>query len=251
MERRMRTVAIIQARLGSTRLPKKVARRLGEQSLLQWVIGRVQGAKSLAQVIVAAPDTPEDRQLANFIPPDVPLVFGSEQDVLSRYLRALELYPADAVVRICADNPYLDSDMLDRLVQEGEKAPDCDYVSYRLASGRPVILSPLGLFGEWCRADALRQAAESPDPADHEHVTRGLYRQPDRFNLRLLDLPAGLERPDLRLTVDCEDDFRHVEEIYTALAPQPITWQRIVTLLDTRPQLSAQMSALNQRYLKI
>jgi len=247
----LKTVGIVQARLGSQRLRGKLARRLGGKSLLEWVVRRVTDCQRLDAVIVAAGNGVAEQRIAELVPADVPIFVGSEHDVLSRYVDALDRYPAESVVRICADNPFIDPVLIDRLVAAAVEHPDCDYISYRSRCGRPVILSSLGVFAEWCRADALREAAScTKDPLDREHVTRYLYSHPDRFNIRLLPAPDSIDREDLRLTVDFEEDWEHAETIYEALGPEELDWQRIVMLLEQQPAMRERMAALNRVHVK-
>lgn len=246
-----RTLGIIQARLGSTRLEGKLARRLGGKSLLEWVVRRVTDCQQLDAVVVAVGDGPRDQQIAELVPRDVPVFVGSEHDVLGRYAAALEAYPAASIVRVCADNPFVDPHLIDRLVTTAGSQPQCDYISYCLQDGRPVILSSVGVFAEWCRADALLVAAqEATQPADREHVTRYLYSHPEQFSVRLLPVPDALDRDDLRLTVDIEEDWEHAETIFEALGPDGLEWQRIAGLLDQQPALRRRMAQLNQAHAK-
>lgn len=246
------TLGIIQARWGSTRLKSKLARRLGGKSLLEWVVRRVTDCERLDQVVVAVGDGPEDERVVELVPHDVPVIRGSERDVLDRFVGALDAHPARAVVRICADNPFLDPVLVDRLVTTAAEHPECDYLSYGSRSGRPMILSTVGLFAEWCRGEALREAARlARDPADREHVTRYLYGHPERFRVRLLPVPAALDRDDLRLTVDIEEDWEHATAILEALGQEDLEWQRIAQLLDHQPDLRQRMAALNRAHAKV
>jgi len=251
MGRMFNTLGIVQARLGSTRLKGKVARRLGGKSLLEWVVRRVTDCQRLDAVIVATGDAPEGYALAELVPSDVPLFVGSESDVLSRFADALGRFPAKAVVRVCADNPFVDPVLIDRLVRTADLHPECDYISYCSHGGRPTILSAVGVYAEWCRADALLQAhRHAAEPADREHVTRYLYSHPELFQVRLIAAPRQLDRDDVRLTVDFEEDWEHAQAIYDALGPEELDWQRIARLLDGQPALRSRMAALNRKYAK-
>ncbi|MHB1037406.1 MAG: cytidylyltransferase domain-containing protein [Pirellulales bacterium] len=248
----LKTLGIVQARIGSTRLKGKMTRKIGGKSLLEWVVRRVTDAQRLSGVIVATGDAPDDRLIARMVPPDVPVFFGSERDVLGRFVAALERYPAQAVVRICADNPFIDPVLLDRLIRSAEEGPASDYVGYCSREGRPVILSPVGVYAEWCSAAALRRAArKATDPADREHVTRYLYNHPETFKVRLIPAPPELDRDDVRLTVDFEEDMEHVQAIFDALGPDDLDWQRIAVLLDHQPALRKRMEAMNREHAKV
>ena len=247
-----RTLGIVQARLGSTRLRAKLARRLGGKSMLEWVVRRVTDAQRLDGVIVAAGDSAENERLAHLVPSDVPVFVGSENDVLGRFVAAADAHGADAVVRVCADNPFIDPALIDRLVTTAEEHPGYDYLSYCSQSGRPVILSSVGVFAEWCSTAALRKAhATATDSLDREHVTRFLYSHPERFRIRLLPVPGALDRDDVRLTVDFEEDWEHAETIYEALGPESLEWQRIAGLLEQQPALRERMAELNRVHAKV
>ncbi|MEZ6069149.1 MAG: NTP transferase domain-containing protein [Pirellulales bacterium] len=247
----MKTIGIVQARLGSTRLRGKLARKLGGRSLLEWVVRRVTDCERLDRVVVAAGDEADGTLLRELVPHDVDVVTGSEHDVLGRFVDVLDRYPADAVVRVCADNPFIDPALIDRMIVSAADSPGCDYISYATSAGRPVILSAVGVYAEWCRADALRRAdAESTDARDREHVTRYLYSHPDVFHLRLLPTPSELDRDDVRLTVDFEEDWHHAHEIVEALGDEALDWQQIASLLDAQPEMRQRMAVLNRQYTK-
>jgi len=246
------TVAIIQARLGSTRLKGKMARRLGGQSMLERVVRRVTDAQLVDEVVVATGDGPEDERIVELVPPDVPVFVGSEHDVLARFAAAASAFNAKAVVRVCADNPFIDPGLIDHLVVTGEKLPVCDYASYRSRDGRPAVLSSLGMFAEWCRAEALHRAnREATTALDREHVTRYLYAHPELFQLRLTPVPKPLDREDFRLTVDYEEDWENAQAIYEALGSEEFDWRRIAGLLDQQPGLLERMAQLNREHVKV
>ena len=120
-------------------------------------------------------------------------------------------------------------------------------MSYCSRDGRPAVLSALGIFAEWCRADALRQAnREATDTLDCQHVTRYLYSHPEKFRVRLISAPSRPDRDDVRLTVDSEEDWEHAETIYEALGPERLEWQSIAALLEEHPALRERMRSLNE-----
>jgi spore coat polysaccharide biosynthesis protein SpsF len=103
------------------------------------------------------------------------------------------------------------------------------------------------VFAEWIAADALRRATrEAMDPCDREHVTRYFYNRPREFHLRWLPAPDGLNRCDLRLTVDVADDWNHACTIHAAIPQQQLDWRHILPLLDRRPDLRQRMADLNR-----
>jgi spore coat polysaccharide biosynthesis protein SpsF len=243
----LKTLGIVQACFRPRRFRCIVNRKLGGQSVLEWVIRRVTDCQQLDGVIVVACDADEHRFVADLVPMDVPLFIGTESDALYRFTRALEEYPAEAVVRVRGDNPFIDPALIDRLVTTAEAHPSCDYVSYCSRDGRPAILSPVGIYAEWFRAGALRHAGRAASgPADRQHVTRYIYSHPEKFNIRLIPAPTEIDRDDVRLTVDIEEDWEHALAIYEALGPEALDWQRIAGLLDHQPALRRRMAALNR-----
>ena len=241
------TLGIVQACHTLQEPTCHLKRRLGGRPLLEWVIRRVTDSIRLDGVIVVACDATEHRFVADLVPMDVPVFFGNHTDPLERFARALEKYPARSIVRVRGDNPFIDPGLIDRLVRTAEEHPECDYVSYVSADGRPAILSPVGVYAEWVRVGALRKAASAAkDPADRAHVTRYIYSHPEKFRVRLIPAPPEIDRDDVRLTVDGEEDWEHALAIFDALGPDCLDWQRIAVLLDHQPRLRSRMAALNR-----
>jgi spore coat polysaccharide biosynthesis protein SpsF len=243
----LKTLGIVQACFASPRFRCVVHRKLGGQSVLQWVVRRVTECMRLDGVIVVARNAAEHRFIRELVPMDIPVFVGNHPDALGRFARALEEYPAEAVVRVRGDNPFIDPGLIYRLIGTAQDHPNCDYVSYCSRDGRPAILSPVGVYAEWFRTTALRRAAgTSKSRADREHVTRYIYSHPEKFNLRLIPAPTEIDRDDVRLTVDIEEDWEHTVAIFEALGPEGLDWRRIADLLDHQPALRKRMAALNR-----
>jgi spore coat polysaccharide biosynthesis protein SpsF len=243
----LKTLGIVQACFESAHFRCIVHRKLGGQFLLEWVVRRVTDCMRLDGVIVVACGAAEHRFVRDLVPMDVPVFVGSQSDALGRFAHALEEYPTEAVVRVRGDNPFIDPGLIDRLVTTAEAHPNCDYVSYCSRDGRPAILSPVGVYAEWFRTAALWRAARlAKSGADREHVTRYIYSHPEKFKLRLIPAPTQIDRDDVRLTVDIEEDWDHALAIFEALGPEAMDWQRIAELLDHQPALRKRMAALNR-----
>ncbi|MEN6558135.1 MAG: NTP transferase domain-containing protein [Thermoguttaceae bacterium] len=223
-------------------------RRLGGRSILEWVVRRVTDATRLNGVILVTCDAEPCRAIGRLAPSDVPVFVGSEGDVLARCAKALEQYPAEGVVCVRGDNLFVDPALIDRLITAAESYPDCDYAGYSLRDGRPAVFSPVRVYAEWFRASALQRANRSArTPADRADVTRYFFAHPQKFHLRLLPAPAEIDRDDVRLAVDIEEDWDHALALFEALGPEHLEWRGIARLLDHQPALRRRMAALNRR----
>ncbi len=212
----MRTVAVVQARMGSTRLPGKVLADLDGRPVLALVLERTAATPGLDAVAVAAPDLPRDDAIADFCAREnVTCVRGSESDVLDRYHRAAAQLEADIVVRITADCPLIDPEVVGRLL-ELRGAQNLDYAGNAtgaLPPGRNRF--PDGLDCEVFTAAALDLAhREATEAYDREHVTPFLGRDE---RLRRGVLEAEHDFGDERWTVDYPEDLERVREIVKRL----------------------------------
>lgn len=241
-----KTIGIVEARSEDRAGLEKLARKLSGKSLLEWSVRHATDAMRLDGVVVAADRDAVD-WLRDLVPSDVPMVVGSPRDALNHFAAILKQFPADAVVRIPGDNPFLDAALVDRLVSTADTHQGFDYISYHTQTGRWAIHAPLGLLAEWCRADALRQAdREATETSDREQVTRFLYSHPERFAARWIPAPDPLDRHDLRLALVVEEDWDHAEAIFDALGHDGLDWQRIAGFLAHQPALRERMAELNR-----
>lgn len=236
----MRTVVVIQARMGSTRLPGKVLAEIGDRPMIAHVLARAGSIRGIDEVVVAIPDLPEDDELAATLDTlGARVVRGPSDDVLARYLRCVDLTAADAVVRITADCPLLSSRVsTDVLAAFGT---DADYASNTLER-----TYPRGLDTEVVRADALRAAdAGGATAEEREHVTPYVWRRPDRFTLR--SVRADVDRSDLRWTVDTPEDLAFVRAVHAELGRAEFDMPEILALLAERPELAALNASVEQK----
>lgn len=190
---------VLQARMGSTRLPGKVLADLAGMPLVEWCLSRLEAAQ-VGPVVLATTTLPADdalEALGNRL--GIRTVRGPEDDVLQRFALAADYLDARFLIRATADNPAVDIDAPAR-VAELIRRTGADHV---VETGLP-----LGAAVEAVRTAALYQAlAQSHDRYDREHVTPYLYRTPGRFLALTPPAPVALQRPDLRFTVDTPDDL--------------------------------------------
>ncbi|WP_240687109.1 cytidylyltransferase domain-containing protein [Amycolatopsis suaedae] len=240
----MQVTAVIQARLSSTRLPGKVLRQLGGRSVLGWVIRAALAADGVDAVVVATSDGSDDdavAQEANAC--GAAVVRGPLDDVLARFLLALDAHPADAVVRLTADCPLHDPALISQLVALWRAQPDLDYLSNTL-----VRTLPRGFDAELTRADVLREQALDPAGPHREHVTAGVYTRPDRY--RCAGLVVAPAADDLRVTLDTEQDWRLIDGVVAELGDRPPAWREVVDLLRARPDLVALNAGVEQKAVR-
>lgn len=247
----LKTLGIIQTCRGSEGAADASARKLGSKSVVEWVVRRVTDCQRLDGVIVLADSEASSRALAALVPPDVPILTIEAKDPLRQFAEATERYRCEAVVRVRSDRPFVDPSLIDHLVTTADAHEACDYVSYSSRDGRPAILSPVGVYAEWIRTEALRRAdRKAMLPADRREVTRFVYGHPEQFTLRLIPAPTRVDRDDFRLTIDIEEDWEHLLTIVDALGSDELDWQRIADLLDHQPALRDRMAALNRELAK-
>lgn len=244
----LKTLGIVQGCFRSPRFRANAMRRLDGRPVLEWVIRRVSETARLDGVIVVADKSDDSPSFRRVVPSDVPIFFGDGKDPLARFAKALEQCHADGCIRVLGDNLFVDPGLLDRLITTAATHPDCDYVTYCSQDGRPAIHSPVNVFGEWFRTSALRKANRLAQEAlDRHDATRYLYSHPEKFKSRLIPAPSEIDRDDVRLIVDIEEDWDHVMSIFDALGPERLDWQRIARLLDHQPAMRDRMATLNRQ----
>jgi len=247
----LKTLGIVDACYGSQPDRMKACRRLGGKPVLEWVVRRATDCQQLSGVIVVTTQAPENGPLGRLVPQDVPVFVGRRPDRLGCLAAALEEYSPGAIVRIGSTCPFIDSTLIDRLVIAAETEPGQDYVTYRSRDGRPAILSPVDVYAEWISAVAIHKAAKAAkNPQDRESITRYFCSHPKRFRTRFLPAPERIDRDDVRLTADIEEDWEHTVTIFEALGPDELDWQRIAELLDHQPALRKRMAALNRAHAR-
>ena len=205
------TIAIVQARMGSTRLPGKVLADLCGAPLLQRQLERVRRATSLDRVVVATSTDETDLPIAELCESlDVPCFRGDLNNVLARFLGAINEFDPEVVVRITADCPLISPSVIDSIVHSFFES-DCDYLSNTLD---PTF--PDGVDVEVVRVRALRALARlDTDIHEREHVTLGIYRRPEQFVVR--NFTGDPDLSNLRWTVDSPEDLEFVRWVYTKL----------------------------------
>ena len=229
-------LAILQARMSSTRLPGKVLMPLAGAPMIVRQIERVSRARRIDNLVVATSDAAGDDPLAKAVSREgVALFRGSLDDVQARFLGALDTFgPADHVVRLTGDCPLADPGVIDATIDH-VLAAGADYGS----NTPPHRTFPKGLDVEVMTAAALRAAAaRATTPEEHEHVTWILHRRPDLF--RQTFFSQGPDEGDVRWTVDFPHDYAFVAAVYDALYPanRAFTSDDVRAFVRSRPDLA-------------
>jgi UDP-2,4-diacetamido-2,4,6-trideoxy-beta-L-altropyranose hydrolase len=227
------TAIIVQARLGSTRLPGKIMQEIGGRTVLAHDIGRLKAVHGADHVVIATTDKDSDTPVAEAALAYGAQVFrGDEADVLSRYLGAARMVDADIVMRVTSDCPLIDPDLCAAVLKLRAEA-SADY-----AANNMPRLFPHGLDCEaFTRAALERAAAEATDPYDREHVTPWLRRVPGLHRVNLVG--PGWPANQQRWTLDFPEDLDFFKALFAELPQNPIpSWQEALSFIGQRPSLS-------------
>ncbi|HLK11869.1 MAG TPA: glycosyltransferase family protein [Candidatus Binatia bacterium] len=238
-----RTVAIVQARMGSTRLPGKVLAEIGGRTMLARVLDAVRACGRVDETVVATSDVPaDDATAAAAARAGCRVHRGSEDDVLRRYVGAMRAADAEVVVRLTADCPFLDPALVDDAIARFHAA-GCDYASNGLAPPHPR-----GLDVEVVRAAVLARAdAEARARHQRAHVTAWVYAHPERF--RLLAVPTPPELHGERWTVDTAEDLAFARAVAARLPRRVPSWREVWSVLEREPALRVLNAHVRQKAL--
>lgn len=199
---KVKTLIIIQARMGSSRLPGKVLKPLGETVVLDYVVTRCQKVDKVSDVIVATSTKTSDDPIESWCKEKGVSYFrGSELDVLSRYYECARQYKPDYVIRVTSDCPFVDYEMTNEMVSLMEKSP-ADYV-------KVLGELPRGLVTEIFSFSALKYMYyKGHEPRHREHVTYYGYEFANEFRSNTYNVSQQKEHPKLRVTLDTKEDYQ-------------------------------------------
>jgi len=235
-----RVVAVIQARMGSTRLPGKVLKPIAGKPLLWHIVHRLKGCERIEDIAIATSINPRDDAIVEWGAHEgVIVVRGPEDDVLARFARAAEVLDADIIVRVSSDAPFIDAGFVDHLIATLVEQ-DGDYVL--MEDGALCAHDGVDPFSR--RAlDKLMMDAGS-DPAAREHVTGYFKLHPDFVNIVRAKAYPALAKKGARITIDTPDDLAFVEAVHARMSAKAgeASLADLLLLLEREPQL-AQINA--------
>jgi spore coat polysaccharide biosynthesis protein SpsF len=243
----MNAIAIIQARMSSTRLPGKVMKKLADKSVLAHVISRLQTSKTLDGVVVATTTNQvDDVIVAESRKYGAAIYRGSEEDVLGRYSAVASESAADVVVRITSDCPLIDPELIDHMLRKFFALPAVDYLSNTIERTYPRGLD-VEIFSRKVLAMAAQQAQES---FEREHVTPYIYQHEDLF--RLVNYVDLVNRSNHRWTLDTPSDWQFIEAVYQHLywSGEIFTSADVFALLQRHPEIEKLNEHVEQKKLE-
>lgn len=238
----MKILAIIQARMESTRLPKKVLTELCKKPMLWHIFQRVSQSTYINHTALATSTNQADNELEEFAKRNNFFFFrGSQENVLERFYRCAALFKPDLVIRLTGDNALIDPKIIDQGVETYLQEPDLDYLYFREGL-------PLGMAVEIMRFDALERAfSEAGEPDCFEHVTPYLYKNPHLFHSKRVP-NIGRDYSHLRWTMDTKEDYLLISSIYNALyqEKQFFYYEDILNAYETHREWFTINSAIEQ-----
>lgn len=214
-----RVVGIIQARMGSLRFPGKSTADFAGKPLLYRFIERVKRSRRLNEIVLATTGKAEDDvlvEIANDL--EISVFRGSENDLVDRYYQAAKQFKADVVVRLCADNPVIEPGEIDRIVKHhlqsgndfSSNTHDIDNNGY-----------PDGLGAEVYNFETIERLWKiTVDPSHREHPHSYIYENRDQFVFGTIPCPEEFKRPELKLDVNTEGEYKFVKAIYDYWYPR-------------------------------
>lgn len=241
----MRTATIVQARMGSTRLPGKVMMDLGGATVLARVVQRLRRASLIGELIIATTFDPADDVIVEECKAlGVAFFRGEVRDVLDRYYRTALHFGAEVIVRITSDCPLIEPEVTDRVIDTFlEQRPD-------YASNAVQRTYPRGLDTEVFTFDALERTWQKAQrPYQRSHVTAYIYENPEQF--KIVSVTGDADYSWQRWTVDTPDDLRFIREVYELMGNDPgFYWRDVLSLLERRPELLELNSHVMQKALQ-
>jgi spore coat polysaccharide biosynthesis protein SpsF len=238
---------IMQARMTSKRLPGKVLISICDKPIISHIIERLGTCNNISDIILAIADTKQNGVLEEYAKSiDCHFYRGSENDVLLRYYRTAEAFEVDTIVRITSDCPLVDPKIIDEMI-DSYSSNTFNYMAVGIQGN-----FPRGLDAEVFSFETLKKVnIQAHLPYEREHVTPYIYQHPELFAIRFIEAQGKLRRPDLRLTVDTEEDLRFVKEIFKRLYNNGniFSIEKVIDLLDEHPELLTINAHIHQKEL--
>lgn len=237
----MNILVIIQARIGSTRLPGKVLKQLGQSDVLSYVVERCRKIEGIQEVVVATSDLPQDDAIAKWCQDKhVAYYRGSEQNVLSRFIEAAKPYQPDYIMRVTSDCPFVDYEMATDMVKQLNEHP-AEIVDITKAL-------PRGLAVELISYAALQRIVNCELAERHrEHVTYYAYEYKEQFTRLSYEPPHSIQHEALRITLDTEEDYALCNTIANHFNDLLVSSADVVNYLLSHPEVAELNAHIEQK----
>lgn len=237
----MNTIVIIQARMGSSRLPGKILKPLSDVDVLTYDIARCRAIHGVSEVIVATSSLPQDDAIAKWCELNQVAYFrGSEDDVLDRYVQCAKMYKPDYVMRVTSDCPFVDYEMATEMVE----LMHCEQKDIVLLEGE----IPRGLAVEIIAYNALLKIHEvGKEPRHREHVTYYAYEFVEQFETVKYSVPANRQAPELRITLDAEEDYEMLVKVAKHFNDPLVSSVTVIDYLKATPEVAKINAHIEQK----
>lgn len=237
----MNTIVIIQARMGSSRLPGKILMPLGDHNNLHYVTARCKSITGVSEVIVATSELPQDNSVEQWCKEQKIACFrGSEDDVLSRFMGAAQAYHPDYVVRVTADCPFVDVEMAQHMIELIQQE-QVDIVDLGAAL-------PRGLAVEVIAYSALQYIDQHGRESRHrEHVTYYAYEYREQFTRDAYQPPANRLHPELRITLDTIEDYALISKVAEHFNNPFVPSSEVIEYLLQHPEIAELNAHIEQK----
>ena len=237
---------IVQARMGSSRLPGKVMKKIANKFLLDYVLDQLKSSKRIEKIFVATTTLPMDNLICEHLSSkNIAFFRGSPDDVLDRYFQCAKFFSIDTIVRITADNPLIDPNIVDLVINKYNNTT-CDYGTNCLPR-----TFPYGTEVEIFSFEKLHQVwLNAKKSSEREHVTPYFYNHPELF--KIINLKNSKNISNLRWTIDRENDLKLFQTIVSKINHRPILLNDILALYSKEPKLFEQNKPIiqNEGYIK-
>jgi spore coat polysaccharide biosynthesis protein SpsF (cytidylyltransferase family) len=246
----VKTGFIIQARTNSARFPNKIIKDFYEdKSILDIIIINLIKKFPSFPIIIATTKNPADEVIAlKAVQWNICYFQGEEEDVLKRFIDAAIQYNLDGVVRVCSDNPLLDMDAMNILLEKSEES-SYDYISFSV-NKKPAIKTHFGFWSEFVTLNALKEIFYyTNDKVYHEHVTNYIYDNPGKFKVNWINVPEYIAQNELRFTVDTPQDFMLQQKIYKALIDNQVRFN-LTDILNFVISNKAYIAVMKEQIIK-
>lgn len=228
----MNTVVIIQARMGSSRLPGKILKPLGDTDVLSYDVARCRAIEGVSEVIVATSTLPQDDAIAKWcVDHQVAYFRGSEDNVLDRYVQCAKLYEPDYVIRVTSDCPFVDYEMASEMVGlMAQERKDVMLLAGDLPRGLAVeIIAYLAL---------LKIHEIGQEPRHREHVTYYAYEFKEQFETVTYEVPKNRQAPEFRITLDTAEDYAMLVEVAKHFDNPLVSSVEVIEFLKVTPEIA-------------